>query len=749
MRRVDHVTVLGAGVMGAQIAAHFANAGVPVLLLDVTPDAAKQGLDRAKRLSPNPFFTSDTHRLIATGGFDDALARAAASDWIIEAVVERIDIKQALFERVERVRRADAVVSSNTSGIPLHAIAEGRSDGFRRRFLGTHFFNPPRYLRLLELIPTAETDPAVTDAVSAFAERRLGKGVVIAKDTPNFIGNHIAMHGVMRVFDAVASGAFTVEEVDAITGPAIGRPKSATFRTIDLAGLDVLAHVARNLPAVAATEIRPEPILPAFVEKMLEKGLIGEKAGQGFYKKVKRADGSTEILALDLQTLEYRPQQRPKLASIEAAKAIEDTGARIKALFLGKDRVGEFMRATLGDSLLYAARVAPEIAHHPADIDRAMRWGFGWELGPFETLHAIGVEHLAETEKGSGRISVSAIETAEIRPEPFSPFALLRRGTVVKRNPGASLVDIGDGVLAIEFHSKMNAIGGDTIAMIDAGVKEAAQNFRAVVVGNDATNFSAGANLMLLLLEAQEGNWDEVDLMIRAFQRATMALRTSPVPVVVAPAGLTLGGGCEMCLHGDRVQAAAESYIGLVEVGVGLIPAGGGTKEMLARAMERAGDTPILLAAVQPVFETIGFGKVSTSGPEARQLGYLRDVDSISMNRDLLLADAKHVALERAAAGYVAPQPRANIRVGGANVLAALKLGVHLAWRAGRLSDHDKTLGQKLAWVLAGGNLPHAAMVTEQYLLDLEREAFLSLCGERKTQERIAHTLTTGKTLRN
>jgi len=450
--------------------------------------------------------------------------------------------------------------------------------------------------------------------------------------------------------------------------------------------------------------------------------------------------------ALDLQTLEYRPQHKPKLPSIEAAKAIEDTGARIKALFLGKDRVGEFLRATLGDSLLYAARVAPDITHDPADIDRAMRWGFGWELGPFETLRAIGVENVAETATRSGQISVSAIEKTEIRPERIT---VLRGGAVVKRNPGASLVDVGDGVLAIEFHSKMNAIGGDTIAMIDAGIKEASQNFRAVVVGNDAPNFSAGANLMLLLLEAQEGNWDEVDLMIRAFQRATMALRTSPVPVVVAPAGLTLGGGCEMCLHGDRVQAAAESYIGLVEVGVGLIPAGGGTKEMLARAMERAGDTPNLLAVVQRVFETIGFGKVSTSGPEARQLGYLRDVDGISMNRDLLLADAKHVALERAAAGYVAPQPRTNIRVGGADLLAALKLGVHLAWRAGQLSDHDKTIGQKLAWVLAGGNLAHASTVTEQHLLDLEREAFLSLCGELKTQERIAHTLKTGKTLRN
>ena len=723
--------------MGAQIAAHFANAGVPVLLLDITPDVAKQGFERAKKLSPNPFFTSGTPHLITTGGFDDSLARATSSNWIIEAVVERLDIKRALFEKVERVRQADAVVSSNTSGIPLHALAEGRSEGFRKHFLGTHFFNPPRYLRLLELIPTDDTDPAVTAAVSAFAEHRLGKGIVIAKDTPNFIANHVAMHGLMKIFELVGSGAYTVEEVDAITGPAIGRPKSATFRTVDLAGLDVLAHVMKNQPSPAQATIgearSAAQARPPFLDSMLERGLIGEKAGQGFYKKIRKPDGSSEILALDLQTLEYRSQKKPRFPSLEAAKTIEAPGERIKTLFNGKDRVGEFLRATLGESLDYTAQVAADIAHDPADIDRAMRWGFGWELGPFETMKVLGLE------KGVNGDSAP------------SPMRIAAGGTisVVKRNAGASLVDLGDGVLGIEFHSKMNSIGGDTLAMIDAGVKEAAHNFRGLVVGNDAPVFSAGANLMLLLLEAQESNWDEVDLMIRAFQRATMALRMSPVPVVVAPAGLTLAGGCEICLHGDRVQAAAESYIGLVEVGVGLIPAGGGTKEMLARAMERAGNTSNLLAAVQPVFETIAFGKVSTSGPEARQYGYLRDVDGITMNRDLVMADAKHVALERAAAGYVAPQPRTAIRVGGADVLAALKLGVHLAWRAGRISDHDKTIGNKLAWVLAGGNLPHAGTLTEQQILDLEREAFLSLCGERKTQERIAHMLKTGKALRN
>ncbi|MBI2222431.1 MAG: enoyl-CoA hydratase/isomerase family protein [Acidobacteria bacterium] len=763
MNNVSHVTVLGAGVMGAQIGAHFANAGVPVLLLDVTAQAAAEGLARARKLRPDPFFTADAHELIATGSFDEGLPSAARSDWILEAVVERLDIKQGLFERLEHIRRADAVVSSNTSGIPLRMLAQGRSEGFRRHFLGTHFFNPPRYLRLLEVIPTADTDAQVAAAISRFADHRLGKGVVVAKDTPNFIGNHIVMHGVLRIFELLAAGGFTVEEIDAVTGPAIGRAKSATFRTIDIAGLDVLAHVARNLAESGTVTLssggRQESVtvplsapLPRFVEQMLAKGWVGEKAGQGFYKRSKAADGSNEILALDVRTLEYRPQQKPRLPSIEAAKAIEDTGGRIRTLFLGKDRVGEFLRATLGDSLLYTARVAPDIAHSLEDVDRAMRWGFAWDLGPFETWNAIGVREVLQ-----------AVGVAEADAPPLvrdllalgeSQFALrhaptaLRRGRVVKKNAGASLVDLGDGVLAIEFHSKMNAIGGDTVAMIDAGVKEAAANFAAIVVGNDAPNFSAGANLMLLLLEAQEGNWDEVDLMIRAFQRATMALRLSPVPVVVAPAGLTLGGGCEMVLHADRVQAAAESYIGLVEVGVGLIPAGGGTKEMLARAVERAGDTTNLLAAVQPVFETIGFGKVSTSGPEARRYRYLSEADAITMNRDRLLDDAKALALSRVE-GYVPRCVRPAIRVGGAGVLAALKLGVHLAWRAGRLSDHDKTIGGKLAWVLAGGNATHETTISEQQVLDLEREAFLSLCGERKTQERIAHTLKTGKPLRN
>ncbi|HEX6974449.1 MAG TPA: 3-hydroxyacyl-CoA dehydrogenase NAD-binding domain-containing protein, partial [Vicinamibacterales bacterium] len=616
--RIRTAAVLGAGTMGAQIAAHLANAGIPSLLLDVTPDAARDGLSRARALKPDPFFTPNAHTLIRTGGFDTDLAAIATCDWIIEAIVERLDVKQALFARLEPHRREDAIVSSNTSGIPIAALAAGRSDGFRRHFLGTHFFNPPRYLHLVEIIPTPETDPAVVDAISAFADHRLGKGVVIAKDTPNFIANHLGLHGVMQIFRALETGEYTIEEIDAITGPATGRPKSATFRTMDIAGIDVLAHVARNLAErLESPADRAMFAIPPLVEKMIAAGMVGAKSGRGFYRK----EPNGEISTLDPATLEYRPKQAAKLPSLEAARSIDDTAERIGALMAGGDKVARFLQATLRPTLEYAVRVAPAIAHSPEDVDRAMRWGFGWDVGPIELAAALS--------PGAARKS---------RSDPGAR-------AVVRGNSGASLLDMGDGVLQVEFHSKMNAIGGDTIQMLHAGVKEASANFAALVVGNDAPNFSAGANLMLLLLEAQEGNWDEVDLMIRAFQGATMALKHADVPVVVAPAGLALGGGCEIALHGDRVQAAAETYIGLVEVGVGLIPAGGGTKEMLARAMEATAAGADPLPAVQRVFETIGFGKVATSGPDAVRLGYFRDVDAITMNRDRLLADAKAQAL--------------------------------------------------------------------------------------------------------
>jgi 3-hydroxyacyl-CoA dehydrogenase len=723
---IRSVAVLGAGTMGSQIAAHFANASVPALLLDVSTDAAGAGLKRAQALKPDPFFTPSTVQLITTGSLAEDLPKLAEADWIIEAVVEQLDVKRQLLAQVDAMRRPGSIVTSNTSGIPIAALAEGRSEDFRRHWLGTHFFNPPRYLHLLEVIPTPETDPDVVERVRHFADHRLGKGVVLARDSPGFIGNHIALYGMNRMLQQVASGAFTIEEVDAITGPVLGRPKSATFRTLDLAGLDIVGHVITDLAHRLGNAADWE--LPAFVRIMIERGMTGEKAGHGFYKRVKSASGESEILTLEPSSLEYRPRQEPRLPSLDAAASITDLRERIRTLYHGSDRVGEFLRHTLGPMLEYTARVTPDIAHSPDDVDRVMRWGFGWELGPFELIAAIGA--------GEARHAAHRLDTAPRR--------------VVRSNAGASLTDMGDGVLAVEFHSKMNAIGGDTIEMLQAGLRQASQNFAALVIGNDAPNFSAGANLMLVLLEAQDENWDEIDLMIRSFQQTNLALRYADVPVIAAPAGLTLGGGCEIVLHADRVQAAAEAYIGLVEVGVGLIPAGGGTTEMVARAVEQMepGATDYL-PPIQRAFEAIAFARVSASGPDAQRLGYLRTLDGVTMNRDRLLEDAKTRALQRVQEGYQPPIRRTSIAVGGDAVLAPLKLGIHLAWRAGRISDHDARIGRTLATIMAGGTLPHPTTVPEQHLLDLEREAFLSLLGERKTQERIHHTLKTGKPLRN
>jgi 3-hydroxyacyl-CoA dehydrogenase len=755
---IRKVAVLGAGTMGAQIAAHAANAGVATHLLDLTEAAAQDGVKRAAALRPDPFFTPDAASLITTGGFDRNLDRLGEVDWIVEAVVERIEIKRSLLEQVERVRRPGTIVSSNTSGIPIDAIATGFGDEFKRHWLGTHFFNPPRYLRLLEVIPTAATDSAVVARVSQFADHRLGKGVVVAKDTPNFIANRIGLYGVAQTFRALESGEYTIEEIDAVTGPVIGRPKSATFRTVDITGLDVLALVAKNLAERLPEGDGDGPFtVPPLVDALLKRGWIGEKAGRGFYRR----EGA-DILTLDPATFEYRPKQSVRLPSVDAVKGLDDVRERIKTLFFGADKIGALLRATLGQTLVYAARVAPEIAHSIDDIDRAMRWGFGWELGPFEIWDVLGVRKVltavapAEAPPLVAEVLRQGRERFRDGPLPSAApdLQILRaakdRERVVRRNAGASLVDLGDGVLAVEFHSKMNAIGGDTVAMLDAGVKEAEANFAALVIGNDAPDFSVGANLMLVLLEAQEGNWDEIDLMVRALQRTTRSLRYAAVPVVVCPVGMTLGGGCEVLLHGDRAQAAAEAYIGLVEVGVGLIPAGGGTKEMLARAtaaFDPGRDD--LLKVVQPVFETIGFGKVSTSAADAQRLGFLRPIDGTTMNRERVMSDAKQLALGRVRDGYRPPARRTAIPVGGDTLLAALNLGIHLAWRAGRIGDHDAVVGRALARILAGGALPHQSYVTEEYLLDLEREAFVRLCGERKTLERIQHTLKTGKTLRN
>jgi 3-hydroxyacyl-CoA dehydrogenase len=758
-RPIQRAAVLGAGTMGAQIAAHLANAGVPVHMLDLTPEAAQAGLDRLRKQKPDPCFLPQTPALIRPGGLND-LGVVSDADWVVEAIVESLDAKRDLLARLEPHLKADAIVSSNTSAIPLADIAAGRSPAFRRRWVGSHFFNPPRYLYLLEIIPIAETDPDVVARLAAFADRHLGKGVVVARDRPGFIGNRIGMFGAMRLVEAAASGEFSIEEIEAVTGPVIGRPSSATFRTLDLVGIDIFAHVAADLAArLGPDEGATSYAVPPLIAAMLERKLLGAKTGEGFYKRVKDGAGST-ILVLDHNTMAFRESRPAALPAVEAARTIPDAGERIKALFLGRDRVGALLRQTLGATLLYAARVAPDVAASIDDVDRAMRWGFGWELGPFETWDAIGVEQVVEAcgvADPPPLVRDALAGPKRFRSSPLPPEGpgrlLLRTAkadprSVVRSNAGASLVDLGDGVLAVEFHSKMNALGGDAMEMIQAGVTLAASDFAALVVGNEAEHFSAGANLMLLLLEAQEGNFDEIDLMVRAFQRATMALKLSAVPVVVAPAGLALGGGCEICLHGDRVRAAAETYMGLVEVGVGLIPAGGGTKEMLLRAVDEA-DTDDVFPNVQAAFQIMGLGKVSTSAPDARRLGYLRAVDGVVMNRERLIAEAKATALARVREGYQPPVLRAAVPVGGAETLARLSLGVHLMHRAARISDHDALIGRKLAWILAGGSLPHQASVTESHLLDLEREAFLSLCGEPKTLERIGYTLKTGKTLRN
>ncbi len=801
MLRIEKAAVLGAGTMGAQIAAHLANAGIPVLLLDIAPREltaeeqarnltleskevrnriARAGLEAARRARPAAFFTPDHARLVRTGNFEDDMAGLKDCDLIIEAVVENLEIKQRLYERVEGHRRPGAIVASNTSGIPIRHLAEGRSDDFRAHFLGVHFFNPPRYLHLVELIRTEWTRPEVSCALYGFLDQRLGKGVVIAKDRPNFIANRIGTYGALVTIKTMLEDGYSIEEVDKMTGQVIGHPKTATFRTFDLVGLDVFTHVAKNLyEAVSDDEEREVFVAPEFIKGMVERGLLGNKTGGGFYRKQKGE--KKEIWTLDHASLEYRPAEKVKLPALDVVKNIEDTAERIKSLVWSKDRTGAFLWKTTSRTLRYAANRIPEIADTVVEIDRAMRWGFNWELGIFEVWDAIGVEKSVARMRAEGQPVPPNVErmlaagatsfykkengqqlyfdfaSGQYAPVNDPPGVVIlksvkERTGVIKKNAGASLIDLGDGVACLEFHSKMNAIGGDTLQMIKHSLAEVEKNFVGLVVGNQGPNFCVGANVMLMLLEAQEENWEELDLIVRAFQTATTSLRYSPKPVVAAPFQLALGGGCEVAMHADRVRAAAETYIGLVEVGVGIIPAGGGTKEVLVRAldsipkdMKDADPFPF----VKRAFETVALARVATSAEEARTLGFLSADDTVSMNADRLIADAKQEVLALAASGYVEPQPRTDVLALGLAALATLKLGIHQMKRGGFISDHDALIGEKLARILTGGDLNHPTRVTEQYLLDLEREAFLSLAGQRKTQERMAHMLKTGKPLRN
>ena len=801
--RIEKAAVLGAGTMGAQIAAHLANAGVPTLLLDIPPREltpeeqakgltlenpqvrgriARSGLDAAVKAKPAAFFVPENASLVTAGNFDDDLAKIKDCDLIVEAVVENLDIKRSLYERVEQHRRPGSIVASNTSGIPIHLLAEGRSDDFKQHFLGVHFFNPPRYLHLVEIIRTEWTKPEVSCFLYGFLDQRLGKGVVPAKDRPNFIGNRIGTFGALYTIKTMLDDGYSIEEVDKMTGPAVGRPKSATFRTFDIVGLDVFTHVIKNLfDALPEDEEREMFVVPEVLAKMVQRGLLGNKTKAGFYKKQKGEGDKREIWALDTATLDYRPLEKVKLPSLDMAKNIEDLPERIKALTWGKDRVGAFLWKTLAKTLTYAAKRIPEIADTVVEVDRAMRWGFGWEMGPFEVWDAIGVEKSVSRMKEEGMDVPANVEkmlasgaTSFYRKENGQDFyfdfasgkyvpladqpgvlilkSVKDRTGVIKKNAGASLIDIGDGVACLEFHSKMNAIGGDTLQMLKFALGEVEKNFVGLVVGNQGANFCVGANIMLMLMEAQEENWEELDMMARVFQNSTMSLRYSPKPVVVAPFQMVFGGGCEMVLHGDRVRAAGETYIGLVEVGVGIIPAGGGTKEMLLRTLDsipKGVDDADPFPFVKRAFETIALAKVATSAEEARRYSFLSADDSISMNSDRLIADAKKEVLALAASGYVEPQQRKDILALGNSALATLKLGIHQMKRAGYISDHDAEIGTELARILTGGDLNHPTRVSEQYLLDLEREAFLSLVGKRKTQERIAHMLKTGKPLRN
>jgi 3-hydroxyacyl-CoA dehydrogenase len=800
--RIQKAVVLGAGTMGARIAAHFANAGLPCLLLDIVPKHAAPaernkivaaGLEAAKKSKPAAFFAPGLASRISIGNFEDDLGRISDADWIIEVVAENLEIKRELLAKVAQFRKAGSIVTTNTSGLPVHLIAEGLPEEFQEHWAGTHFFNPPRYMKLVEVIPGTKSSREVVNTLCDFCDRRLGKGVVVAKDTPNFIANRIGTYAMLNALRLMFTMGMTIEEVDACTGQAVGWPRSATFRTADLVGLDVLMHVVKNIyEAAPQDESREAYKVPAVMEEMAKRKWLGDKTGQGFYKRVK-GEGEREILTLDVNTMEYRARQKAKFTSIEAGKAIEDTRERLRGLLLPlfqgqkTDKAQQFIWGGLSEMCLYAGRRIPEISDHIEDVDRAMRWGFAWEMGPFESVDAIGLPAFAEQIKKEGRrlppIFEKALasgrksfyETHEGETAVFDfPSAAMKRveepagililknlkeaGREVARNAGASLIDLGDGVVCCEFHAKMNAIGADLIAMIHKGLKRLESDFEAMVIANQATNFSVGANLMLVLIGAQEQEWDELHMAVKQFQNVNLAIKYAAKPVVAAPQGMALGGGCEIGLHSAKIHAAGEAYIGLVESGVGLIPGGGGTKEMLIRANENAGsgDDLDLFHTLKPVFENIAMARVGTSAEECRELGYLRRDDLVSLNRDRLVEDAKQTALALALGGW---KPGASswqegaqttqIKVLGESFLAAVKLAIHLMVRGGYASDYDAHVARKLANILAGGALSAQQMVSEQYVLDLEREAFVSLCGEKKTQERIAYTLKTGKPLRN
>ncbi|MBI3683451.1 MAG: 3-hydroxyacyl-CoA dehydrogenase/enoyl-CoA hydratase family protein [Acidobacteria bacterium] len=775
MKSLSRVAVLGAGTMGSRIAAQFANAGVPSLLLDIVLPgqtdrnaAAKKGIETAWKQKPAGFYVDSGVSLITPGNFEDHLDKLRDADWIIEAVVENLELKRSLWKQVESLRRPGSIVSTNTSGIPLSRISEGFSGEFRRHFLGTHFFNPPRYLHLVEVIPGAETDAAVLQFVFEYCDRRLGKGVVPCKDTPNFIANRLGSFFGCTIGKITLEDDWSIEEVDAITGPLIGLPNSASYRLLDIVGIDVMYFVNRNLYEAVPHDPWRERFKPAdILARLVERKWLGDKTGQGFFKRV---GPGKEIHALDWKTFEYHPAKKISFPAVEAARQIEDLPTRLRTLVAGKDRAGAFLWKLFSDYIVYSAATAAEISDRIVEMDRAMRWGYAHKLGPFELWDALGFTETARRIESEGKplpdavqkmlssgassfyraadkdrkprtehfcLGRNTLQTLEETPGVIVLSDLKRARGVVQSNGGASLIDLGDGVLCVEFHSKMNSLGEDQFSMIQAGIEETARNFEAMVIANQGQDFSVGANLMLVLLAAQEGEWDELNAAIHRFQQANMAIKYAPKPVVAAPFGRTLGGGCEISLHAARCQASAELYMGLVEVGVGVVPGGGGLKELLVR-----------LRNPQKVFELAGLAKVSTSAEDARNLGLLNKADPVTMNQDRLIADAKALALSLAP-NYAPGAPRTDIKAGGESVFAALKLYAWSMRQGNFISDHDVLIAEKIAAILSGGRLTGEQTVSEQYLLDLEREAFLSLCGTQKTQERMQYMLKTGKPLRN
>ncbi len=799
-RSIKKVAVLGSGVMGSRIACHFAGIGVQVLLLDIVPKGiaadAKIGeknkivndaLQAALKSNPSPVYTKDVVKNITTGNFDDNMKDISSCDWVIEVVVERLDIKQQVYEKVEQFRKPGTLITTNTSGIPIHMLAQGRSDDFKKHFCGTHFFNPPRYLRLLEIIPTPDTDKSVVDFLMHYGDLFLGKTTVLAKDTPAFIANRIGVFGIMSIFHAMEKLGLTIDEIDSLTGPIIGRPKSATFRTADVVGIDTLVKVAKgvaeNVPDDEAKEIFS---IPSWLEKVLENNWLGDKTGQGFFKKIKLplTSGSPEELkkekeihVLNLSTLEYEPRKKSKFATLEAAKPVDDLKGRLKILFAGNDKAGEFYRQFHYALFSYISHRIPEISNELYRVDDAMMAGFGWEIGAFESWDVLGVSKVVEAMRAAnysvaawvdemlanGNTSFYKIENGkklfyDVTSKTYKQipgtdaFIILNnyKEKIVWKNSNANLVDIGDDVVALQWNTKMNSIGSEVLEALNKSISIAEEKYKGLVIANEGANFSAGANVAMIFMFATEQEYDELDLAIRMFQNTVMRVRYSGIPVAVAPHGLTLGGGCEMNLHADKICAAAETYIGLVELGVGLIPGGGGTKEFTLRAADEMHEDEPETITLKNRFLNIATAKVATSAFEAYNLGILRKgYDEVVINQNRRIAEAKRSVLDMHAEGYTMPQQRKDIKVLGRSALGALLAGINGMLRANYATEHDALVARKLAYVMCGGDLSEQSLVSEQYLLDLEREAFLSLCGERKTLERIQGVLKTGKPVRN